>query len=123
MAEKLIEEVKESGKLVGAFRNPWRDCVFDEGEEVIRLGKDIELNVRAFLNTLEKFGAKRHGGLAACGVLVRKNCQETQECNSYWWELLCIGSKRDQLSFPVAFDGKIHYFEGDIYQYKRWPKK
>lgn len=119
MEEKLIEEVKASGKLVGVFKHPWRDCLFDEGEEVIKLGLDEEIYVRSFLNALEKIGAKKHGGLYACGVLVRKNCKEVEEANSYWWEMVCVGSKRDQISFPIAFDGNIHVFEGDIYNYKR----
>lgn len=118
MDEKLIEEVKQSGKLVGVFRHPWRDCVYEEVEEIIRLGKDTQENVESFVNWARTVGHPEHSGLAACGVLVRDNglCQKWNEA---WWLALCTESKRDQLSFPVVFDGFIHYFDGNIYDYKK----
>jgi|SRR6185369_7154790 len=117
LAERLIEEVKESGKLVGAFKHPWRDCIFTEAEEILRLKKDTEGAVREHIEKYKDF--PRYAGLAACGVLVRKKTDAVRRANRYWWEMVCSGSKRDQLSFPIAFFGGIHYFEGNIYDYKR----
>ncbi len=119
MEEKLIEEVKKSGKIVGAFKHPWRDCVYEEAEEIIRLGKDTKENVESYMKFVrDKLFVEPHSGLAACGVLVRDN-RLVQKWNEEWWMALCLGSKRDQLSFPVVFDGFIHYFDGNIYDYKR----
>ena len=118
--EKLIEEVKASGKLIGVFRNPFRDCVYEEAAEVVRLGKDTKENVEEKMQMYRDMDWPAHAGLAACGVIVRHHIPDLMMLNTAWWAEVCSGSKRDQLSFPVVFIDKIHYFEGDIYQYKKW---
>lgn len=117
MEEKLIEEVKQSGKVVGVFKHPWRDCVYDEAEEIVRLGKDVKENVEPMVEAFTSMNYPKHNGLAACGVLVRNNML-AMTMNNYWWAYLCSTSKRDQLSFPIAFKDQIHYFNGNIYEYK-----
>lgn len=121
MEEKLIEELNESGMAVGVFKHPWRDNIFDEAEEVVRLGKDEAKNVTDVMEYYKEHEYERPDmGLAACGVLVRNNYL-AGDFNERWWMELCTGSKRDQLSFPIAFYGFIHYFGGNIYDFKKKP--
>src|SRR5664280_2029458 len=122
MEEKLIEELKASGKLIGVFKNPWRDCIYEEAEEIVRLRKDTKENVELLINEAEIKSYPRHNGLAACGILVRKLGEETNRRNELWWAYVCGTSRRDQLSFPLVWDGVVHYFEGDIYKYKSWKR-
>jgi hypothetical protein len=116
---RLIEELKKSGKLIGVFRHPWRDCVYEEGKEIIRLQKDSEENVKKFLEEIRKEGWPEHNGLAACGILVRKRTRETKLRNNYWWAAICSFSRRDQLSFPLIWNDVAHYYEGNIYDFKK----
>lgn len=122
MEEKLIDEVKKSGKLVGVFPNPWRNSVREEGDEVVRLGKDSKENVESWFQFMESMKVPELYTLMACGVLVRHNLA-CRKLNEQWWSYVCAYSKRDQLSFPFTFNDDVHVFDGDIYQYKRWPKK
>lgn len=119
MEMKLIAEVAQSGKEVGAFKHPWRDCSYQEGAEVINLKKDTRENVDRTLTYLSLSEWPELSGLAACGVIVRKNIPAVEIRNQIWWQLICLGSKRDQISFPYVFQGMIHYFDGNIYDYKK----
>ncbi|MFA6445731.1 MAG: glycosyltransferase domain-containing protein [Candidatus Paceibacterota bacterium] len=121
MEQKLIDEVKASGQSVGVFKHPWRDCVYEEAEEIIRLGKDEVERIVKQMKKLREVDHPEHSGLAACGVLVRNN-RDCIDMNNAWWSEVCSESKRDQLSFPDVFKGNIHYFDGDIYQYKSWKR-
>jgi hypothetical protein len=120
--KKLIEELKESGKLVGVFKHPWRDCVYEEAKEVIHRGKDTPINVDKAVESLKSLGYGKRLGLGTCGIVVRKNCIETAILNAEWLKWILSTSRRDQISFPYVFRGNIHYYEGDIYKYKRWRK-
>lgn len=117
MEEKLIAELKESGKSIGVFKNPWRDNIYDEANEVIRLGKDDKEPVE---NQIKRYGQDVKG-LAACGIIVRHHTEEIKRLNNEWWAEYCVGSCRDQLSFPYVFKD-YHIFEGDIYNYKSWKR-
>jgi DNA polymerase III delta prime subunit len=110
-----FEEVKKSGKDIGVFSHPWRDNIYDEAEEVIRLGKDDQ---NAVERQMERYGANVKG-LFACGVVVRHHTKEIKRLNEKWWIEYCIGSRRDQLSFPYVFKN-YHILKGDIYNYKKW---
>lgn len=118
MEQNLIEELKASGKTVGVFKHPWRDCLYQEADEVVRLGKDYAPAVMLQKAHYKQLGFGEHKGLGACGVLVRNN-KEAEALNILWWTHVCAFSKRDQISFPYVFDGHIHYYEGNVYDFKR----
>lgn len=118
----LVEELIKSGKLVGVFKHPWRDCVYKEAEEVLLREKDTEKNVNKAIKRLKYLKYGECLGLGSCGVLVRKNCKETALLNVEWFKWIISTSRRDQISFPYVFRGNIHYYSGDIYQYKRWKR-
>lgn len=121
MEEQLIEDLKESGMAVGAFKNPWRSSVHEEAKEVVRLGKDTRENVDRWIGFLDSMAVPDQKCLSACGILVRHN-SSCRKLNEQWWSYVCAFSKRDQLSFPFVFANYTHWFDGDIYDYKRWKK-
>ena len=43
--------------------------------------------------------------LAMTMVLVRRNSADNEVSNAAWWQSICYGSRRDQLSFPLHFPG------------------
>ena len=112
---ELLEEVKKSGKDIGVFKHPERDCVYEEMEAIIRLGKDTRENVKKHYDYLKSINYPQHAGLAACGVIIRHHTEEIKKLNEKWWIELCTHSKRDQLSFPFK---DVHYFKGNIYNLK-----
>jgi hypothetical protein len=117
--QKLIDEVKASGKDIGVFKHPERDCVYKEADEILARGKDTRENLKSHIEHLKSIGWPEHAGLAACGVIVRHHTEEIKRLNEKWWIEICTHSKRDQLSFPYIFRD-VHYFEGNIYDYKKW---
>lgn len=124
MAEKLISEVKASGKDIGVFIHPERDCVYDEMEEIVRLGKDTRENIQKHLDYYKRIGYPEHAGLGACGIIVRHHTEEIKRLNEQWFIEICVHSKRDQLSFPYVFKD-VHYFMkniGNFFNYKRYRK-
>jgi hypothetical protein len=100
------------------FRHPWRDCVYDEGEETIRLGLDTEARVREQLDSYATRGFPRHAGLIAGTMLLRRHGDERLiEVSENWFEHVLRFSRRDQLSFNfVAWQRGFLYahFAGEL---------
>jgi len=118
--EKLIDEVKASGKDIGVFEHPeGRDCVYQEAEAIIAYGKDTRENVKKHFDYLKSIGFPEHAGLGACGIIVRHHTEEIKRLNEKWFLEICIRSKRDQMSFNFVFRD-VHYFKGNIFNYKKW---
>lgn len=123
MAERLIADVQASGKKIGVFRHPeGRDCIYQEAEAIIRLGKDTKERVEAHLAFLRTSGYPEHAGLAACGILVRQHCPEIKQLNEQWWAEVCARSRRDQMSFNYVFRD-VHYFAPEYGNFYQWKNK
>lgn len=109
------------------FRHPWRNCIYDEAEEVIRLGYDVERRVREQMDYYSRLGYPKNAGLWANGVLLRKhNDPAIVQLGEIWFEHVLRFSKRDQLSSNfVAKQVGIDYgiFEGQLTdnQFILWP--
>lgn len=113
----LIDELQASGKEIGFFKHPWRDCIYEEAQEVLVLGKDTEDRVLPQMARYKSEGYPEHNGLVAGGIIVRHNTPRMRELNNQWWIEICLGSKRDQISIPYVFRD-YHTFSGNIYDYK-----
>ena len=82
------------------FPHPWRDCIFDEAEEVIRLGIDSETRVREQIDYYRSMGLPPHAGLIAGTILLRQHGNaDVVAVSEEWFEHILRFSKRDQLSF------------------------
>lgn len=116
-AKKWIEEVKESGKGIGVLKHTWRDCIYEEAKEIVKLKRaDPEIIAKQVSEYLRK-GYPKHNGLACCGVIVRQNREDIKKLCEDWWYEIRNGSTRDQISFPVIFSD-YHILKGDVYDYK-----
>ncbi len=83
------------------YAHPERDCIYDEAQASKPLIKYQRQNIDgqiAFYNSIYP----KHGGLYACGVMVRRIQSETIRSlmGKWWWEII-KWTTQDQLSFPV----------------------
>ena len=75
-----------------------RDCVFDEIEECLALGKVDKARTTSFRKRLKKEKFPRHWGLLENGFLVRRNSPVLRRINDLWFEEYIAGPERDQFS-------------------------
>lgn len=82
------------------FSHPWRSCIYDEAEEVIRLGIESERRVREQMDYYRSKGFPPNYGLIAGGVILRRHSEDhLVNVSEEWFEHVLRFSKRDQLSF------------------------
>ena len=53
-----------------------------------------------------KEGFEPHSGLCEMTAFVRRNTPKANFAFERWWAEICRHSERDQVSFPVAFQGE-----------------
>ena len=59
----------------------------------------------------------KNNGLSECSVILRKHNEKVKSFNEIWWEEICQGSKRDQLSFDYSVKKSgvnLKYFPGNL---------
>ncbi len=83
-----------------AWHHPKRDCVYDEAEVCVSLGKDDPEIIAAQVQRLRDNGYPEKAGLVESSVLV-VNLKRPGVRGFFdaWWRALDTGSYRDQLSF------------------------
>lgn len=113
----LTSKVESSGKEIGVFKHPWRDCIYDEAKVIIEKQLDDEVIVNHQVEKYRSEDYPEHNGLYACGILVRRHTENVKKLNEKWWDEISQGSIRDQLSFPYVFRN-VCVFEGLIYDYR-----
>ena len=99
------------------FKHTSRNCVYKEAACVLGWQmEDIELIKGQVIRYLaDKY--PHDNGLAETGFLLRRNNDKVAEFNRLWWEEICRGSKRDQLSFNYCVwktGIKVKYIEPSI---------
>lgn len=96
--ERLTPEL-----FMGTFSHPLRDCIYDEGVECILRRKDDPSAITLHLNKYRMTGVPDEMGLWETNVLVRRhNDPRCVTLMTAWWSEVEVGSRRDQLSLPVA---------------------
>lgn len=104
---------------IAVFENPYRDCLFDEIDECIRLRLDTKEALEGCRRRYKSF--PKHNGLGTCFLIIRRHTEQIKRLNEEWWAAICSGSRRDQISFPVVFAGvvkylpKVHPFENEFF--------
>ncbi len=90
-----------NGKII-TMEHPERSCVYDEIRAVsdFKLQKDEDLNEHKEVLLNSNYPA--NNGLAATGIMIRKNCPEVIELCELWKKLLSNKLYRDQLFFDYA---------------------
>jgi hypothetical protein len=114
--DEVIDTFPEDWRIA-AGAHPLRNCAYEEALEVIRLRKAPGLNVVEVMSYLILHGWKHGKGLWQCCVLFRnyENNRGWLRGSEYQWdELIQRLCHRDQISFPYAFDGKVHSIRPDM---------
>ena len=84
------------------YRHPQRDCIYDEAIASKPLNKYQSQNIDAQICFYTSI-FPRHGGLYACGVMVRRiQSASVRELMARWWWEIIKWTYQDQLSFPVV---------------------
>lgn len=123
----IFEKYSTNKSPLTCFKHPWRDCIYDEGEEVIRQEIDKEETVRSQLDFYEAQSFPKNLGLIAGTVLLRRhNDPDLIRVSEEWMAHVLNFSKRDQLSFNfVAWhhNFKPDFFEGSLVENSiiQWP--
>jgi hypothetical protein len=109
------------------YRNPWRDCVYDEAEAVLSYEYDDPARVLHQMAFYRHLGYPAKAGLATATIMLRRHHDPALAAVMERWhqQVLCH-SLRDQLSLnPVAwFDGfSIGYLGYDFLDFEllEWP--
>ena len=85
------------------FRNPWRDCVYDEAEAVIAYGFDDPERVRRQMREYRRIGYPEKRGLSKATLLLRRhNAPDLVPVMEHWFEQILLHSHRDQLALDVV---------------------
>ena len=116
------------------LKHPDRDNIAEEARVCIKLKKDHASKINNQVEKYRKVGYKFDNGLAATGIMLRRNTDNVKQFCLKWWEELASGSIRDQLSFnyvlwkhPIdvkflnwkeTFSNEFHYRP-----HKRWQKQ
>jgi hypothetical protein len=102
---------------LAVYRHPYRDCIFELSEELIRHRLDDPARIRQQVERYRAEGLPEHAGLIPGGVLLRRHTPAIERFNEAWWHEYEHGSVRDVLglryatwrtAIPLAFiDGHV----------------
>jgi hypothetical protein len=85
------------------FRHPWRQCVYDEAMEVIRINYDDRQRIEPQTQFYQRLGYPRTNGLVTSSVLLRRhNDPAVIAVGEDWFQQILRHSLRDQISFNVV---------------------
>ena len=88
------------------FKHLGRDCLFDEADTCVEMGKGDRFEIAEQVKEYAKIDFPLHAGLCECTEFIRKNNPKTNDLFEKWWAEICRYSERDQISFPVIFKGQ-----------------
>lgn len=109
ISESFAEDVLSYADPIAQFSHPWRDCVYAEGEESLKLPKykdSEELITDQLWDLRNVYGHPHHWGLWATGVIARKHTPQVINMGFDWLSQIYQYSYQDQLSHPNAL--RIH---------------
>ena len=116
----LKQDPHELVKLMGdkdmlVFKHPGRDCIYEEMDVCASLNK---INLKEASQQIKEYAKQEwppHNGLFELTCFIRKNTPELNTLCEKWWAEICRFTSRDQLSFPIIFQGhKFSFIPGNI---------
>lgn len=100
---KLFQQFLTVEDVLYLFRHRKRVCVYAEGIECLRWGKDKPEVINRQLSEYKRLGHPEDWGLFMGGFLMRKhNSKACEMIMQDWWNNIQFYSVRDQLSLPVV---------------------
>ena len=108
--ERIISDLLGDSNLA-VSPHPERNCIYDEAEALIRLGKSNPEPTREQINKYRQAGLPQNFGLSSTGVLIRRHHHtEVITVMEKWWDEFMSETSRDQLSFEyVAWENTFNY--------------
>jgi hypothetical protein len=97
--EKEIVGLLPADANIAVFGHPVRATVAEESETVFGMGLDDKATI---WQQQMRHQFMQQSALYECGVIIRRHNSDVMAVNETWWAEICRGSKRDQLSFPIA---------------------
>lgn len=88
------------------FTHPGRDCLFEEADFCVQLGKGDRFEIAEQVKEYSKINFPPNIGMCECTAFIRKNNSKANEMFEKWWAEICRYSERDQISFPLIFRGQ-----------------
>lgn len=99
---------------VCVMQHPWRNCPYDEIDEIDRTGRDTREVCDANRTRLENAGILPKSGQAATGIILREGHHPF--CDEWMQIYLHNGSNRDQVAWALAnavYPDACHRFDFD----------
>lgn len=106
--EQFVEMMGDAD--VACFRHCERSDIYEEAAACIEMGKDTPANIEPQVAKYRAVGYDRRD-LGMTFILARRHTPDVMRRNERWFAELCRHSVRDQLSFPVVFDGAVKYWD------------
>lgn len=94
----VFDEFTEDLSLVRHYRR----CIYHEARACMDRGKDCHRLIKRSISEYRAGGHPPRWGLFWGGIIFRRHNDRTREFADRWWNLIQNGSRRDQLSLPVA---------------------
>ena len=119
---KIDEWFKDNDQLI-VVKHPWRNCVYDEIDECVRLKKVTEEEGETARRILKQRGHPKDYGLWALGFVAFRHLM--YDVRSSWWEL-CQYAMRDQFWLPCVVrerEVKVKVLDMDIFTNKHYKYK
>jgi hypothetical protein len=112
----LLEQFMKDFDLV-VHAHPDRSCIYDEARVCARKRLDASTTIAAQMERYRREAYPRFAGLHENTVILRRHNHRTQAFNELWWDEICRGSRRDQLSSAYVARRvglKVGYFPGSL---------
>jgi len=97
---EFFEEFSEDVAVVSHYRGD----IYSEAKACLLKKKDDEALIRRTVSTFRLEGWPRKSGLFYGGFIAKRITEESKKFSRLWWQYIEAGSRRDQLSLPVALD-------------------
>lgn len=99
--EELFYIFSNSDEKIACYEHPVRDCVYEEANEIKRIGYDYFFKVNKQMRKYKNEGYEKLF-LREANVIFRKNDIDLKNAMIIWWDEFSNGVKRDQLSLSYS---------------------
>lgn len=98
---EYINRLSSTG--IGTFKHAQRQCIYEEAEACVAMGKETRENIDKHIAHLRESGMPKDYGMAQCSIIARQhNLDSCKILMDEWWDEFVYFAKRDQLSFPLV---------------------
>lgn len=114
--QRLIQTFLQDADMA-LFKHPERNCLYVEAITCSERNLDNPAVIAKQISQYRQEKFPENAGLSECTIMLRRHSPLMEKFNQAWWEEICKGSKRDQISFPYIAKKvgiKYNYFPGSL---------